>query len=178
MGKGTGMDSFGKVVGIFIGIVLMFLFPILYYAQKQDAITQTYVLTETSYFVDNVKNSGYISQSMYQRFIKKLDATNNLYTIEIEHAHLVINPVYNESTNVFMNDFKEHTYVTYTDTILDQIYGTNKIYKFNQGDYLTVKVYNKTKTYATKLQEMLFSRRMPVEQIYVVYGGAIRDENY
>ena len=172
------MDSFGKIIGIYIGIVLMFIFPILYFAQKQDAITQTYVLTETSYFVDSIKNSGYITDDMYQRFIKKLDATNHLYTIEIEHSHPVINPVYDEKTNVFMDEFREHIYITYTDTIMEGVYGSDRVYKFNQGDYITVKVYNRTKTYATKLQELLFSKRMPVEQIYVVYGGAIRDENY
>ncbi len=39
-----------------------------------------------------------------------------------------------------------------------------------------IQVYNKNKTIATLLSQSILKTNLPVEQVYVVYGGAIRDE--
>lgn len=42
------MNAFDKVICIILAAVLMFLFPIMYLAQKQDAINQLYVTEQTA----------------------------------------------------------------------------------------------------------------------------------
>lgn len=172
------MNSFDKIVALMIAILLLFIAPILYLAQKQDAITQSYVMSETVAFVDAIKNNGYLTDDMYNLFIRKLDDTNNLYEVKIEHAHQVINPLYKEESGEFLNDVSINYKTTYEDTILKEIYEGSGIYTFDQGDYISVKIVNRSKTFAAKLQQIIYAREIPSIQIYVTYGGMIRDENY
>ncbi|BCN32405.1 hypothetical protein [Anaeromicropila herbilytica] len=172
------MNSFSKIVALFIAVLLLFIVPILYLSQKQDAITQSYVAEETTAFVDAIKNNGYVTDKMYTAFLKKLDDTNNIYTIKIEHSHQVINPVYDENTGDFQEKVTESYKTTYEDTILKELYEGSGIYKFDQGDYISVKIVNRNKTFSAKLQQIIYAHEMNPIQIYVTYGGTIRDENY
>lgn len=171
------MNSFSKIVSILMAVLLLFLFPLLYLAQKQDAIIQTYVTTETVMFADAIKNSGKVTADEYTQYIKNLDYTNNIYDIQIEHAHEVINPVYDD-TNVFMNSFSSNYFCTYEEDIKKEIFEGTGIYTFTQGDYITIKVKNRTKTMASKLLQLIYQTEIPKEQIQVIYGGIIRDETY
>lgn len=172
------MNAFSKIVSILLCVVAFFLLPIYYNAQKQDQITQTYISSETSKIVNEIRNSGVLTAEMYEEFIKKIDATNNLYDVSIVHSHLTVNPDYTEIDGGYTDDTISYYANTYTDTILDRLYNENLPYYFTKGDYISFKVVNKSKTYATQIQEMLFANVGATEQIIVTYGGAIRDETY
>lgn len=172
------MNSFSKIIALLIAVLLLFLVPIFYFAQKQDAVIQNYVMTETASFMDTIRNNGYVTKEMYNSFLKKLDATNLLYKIQMERVHPMVNPVYEEQTGTFMNDVTTHYQKSYSEDMRKEIYEGKGIYQFQQGDYISVKIVNRTKTYATRLQQMLYAHEMPTIQIYVTYGGIIRDENY
>lgn len=172
------MNAFSKIVSIILCVIAFFLLPIYYNAQKQDQITQSYVSTETANLVNEIRNSGILTADMYEEFIAKIDATNNLYDINITHAHLTVNPDYKELSGGYTDETVSYYANTYTDTILDTLYNQNLPYYFTKGDYVSFKVVNKTKTYATKLQEMIFANAGATEQIIVTYGGAIRDETH
>lgn len=169
------MNAFSKIIAIILAVIILFLGPLLYMAQKQDTISQVYVSNETTKFVDSIKNTGFITRTMYMDYIKKIDQTHNLYKVEIAHSHKVVEPLYDESTGTFLNDFD----IYYTNTYQDEILGTfdqGEDYHFTQGDYISVKVVNRTKTLATKLMELFYRADIPDEQILVTYGGMIRDE--
>lgn len=153
----------------------MFLSPLLYMAQKQDAISQIYISNETTKFVDNIKNIGFLNREMYMDFVSKIDNTNNLYNIEILHSHKIVEPLYDENTDTFLNDFNTYYGNTYHDEIL-KTFDQGEEYYFSQGDYISVTVVNRTRTLATKLMELFYSSDIPNEQILVTYGGLIRDE--
>lgn len=53
----------------------------------------------------------------------------------------------------------------------------NRNYEMGKGDYFAVTVYNKNKTMATRIQEMLYNTSLNTEKIYVRYGGMVKDEN-
>ncbi len=166
------MDAFGKIISMILAIILLFIFPSLYIAQKQDSIIQSYVLTETSNFVDKIKNTGEITKATYEDFTSTLNATGNIYNVELEHGHYEVIPD--------EDSFYQYYYTTYELEILNTLYpenGDSPIYTLNKGDYISVKVTNKNKTLATKIQEILYNRVLPTEQIFVMYGGIIRDEN-
>lgn len=144
-------------------------------AQKQDAITLIYVTNETSKFVDSIKNTGFLSRTMYMDYINKIDNTNNLYNIEITHSHKIVEPIYDETTGIFLDDFDTYYINTYQDEIFDA-FDQGEDYYFSHGDYISVTVVNRTKTLATKLMELLYHIDIQEEQILVTYGGMIRDE--
>lgn len=172
------MNAFSKIVSIILCVFAFFLLPIYYNAQKQDQISQTYISTETSKLVNEIRNSGVLTSDMYDDYIAKLDATNNLYDVQITHSHLTVNPDYTEVSGGYTNKTVDYYANVYTDTILDTLYNKNLDYHFTKGDYISVQVVNKTKTFATQLQEMIFAIPTQTEQIIVTYGGAIRDETY
>lgn len=169
------MNSLDKIISIILIVLLMYILPVLYNAQKQDTITQSYVSNETTELVTNIKNKGYITVEMYQKFINKIDKTNNLYNVEIIHSHKLIEPLYDIETNVFLGDYTTRYYNTYQDEIMSS-FDTDGIYYFKQGDFISVKIVNRNKTLATKLMEFMYSSSIPKEQIFVTYGGMIRDE--
>lgn len=169
------MNPLSKIIAIILSVILMFIVPIMYMAQKQDVISQSYVSNETTVFIDNIKNSGYISMEMYMDYIHKIDATNNLYSIEMVHANKIVEPLYDENTGTFLEDYYIYYVNTYQDKILETL-DQGKDYKFNQGDYISITVVNQTKTIATRLMELFYSSDVPDEQILVTYGGMIRDE--
>jgi len=144
-------------------------------AQKQDVISQSYVSNKTTEFIDSIKNCGYISRDMYMDFVHNIDATNNLYTIDLVHGKKIVEPLYDETTGAFLEDYNIYYYNYYQDNILETL-ESGKDYKLSQGDYISITVVNRTKTIATKLMELFYSSDLPDEQIIVTYGGVIRDE--
>lgn len=169
------MESFNNMLGIMIAIILMFLFPLLYFAQKQDAITQIYVSNETSNFVNNIKNKGYLTSDMYQRYIDNLANTNNIYKVEIKHSHKMVNPEYDEDSGEFLDEYYTVYIDYYEDEIIESLSDGN-IYYFSQGDYISLKVSNRMPTLASKIMQALYKSNISNEQILVTYGGMIRDE--
>lgn len=73
------MDVFGKIVAIFAGIILLFIAPLFYMAQKQDSISQLCVAQETTRLTDTIRMSGVLTLTMYKDYIKRIDKTGNLY---------------------------------------------------------------------------------------------------
>lgn len=87
-------NTFKKVFDIILAIIVLFIFPLLYYSQRQDTLTQQIVATDTSDFVDTVSTQGYVTRDMYEAFLKRLNATNVVYRIELEHKVLALEPEY------------------------------------------------------------------------------------
>ncbi|HEX3028799.1 MAG TPA: hypothetical protein VHT34_05760 [Clostridia bacterium] len=174
-------DIFGKIIALILAVLLLFVAPILLMFENQDETSRIYVLSETSKFVDSVRSLGYISPTFYEDYQKKLSNTNNLYEIKMEHYHLSHDPVYTDfsDASTFQNDFKVNYKAAYNQEILEKIYPTSNtrdLYKMSKGDYFCVLVYNKNKTFATKIQEMLYSTPLSASKIVVNYGGVVKDE--
>lgn len=161
------MDSFGKITGILITVILIFIAPIYYFSLKQDMINQTYVTAATTYLIDSTRNIGYMSRDMYEIYLKKLNNTGNTYMINMTHYEFSLE---------YEEEYSKHYYTKYEEDILNQLYTEDKKYYFHQGDYLMIQVYNQNKTIASLLVESILQVNVPNEQVYVVYGGAIRDE--
>lgn len=93
------MDNpFGKIIDILIAVILMFMFPLLYFGQRIDSITQQVVDTKASDFVDTIRTQGYLTKNMYDTFLEQLDATGNVYDIHLEHKEFALEPEYRFKT--------------------------------------------------------------------------------
>jgi hypothetical protein len=174
-------DILGKIVDMLIAVLLLFIVPTLYMFQSQDETSRIYVLSETTKFVDSVRNLGYVSPTSYKDYKNKLKATQNLYEINLEHRHLKTTPNYldpgNQST--FLEDFTNSYNLITNDDIVKVLFPENSVgdkYKMSAGDYFEVLVYNTNKTFATRLQEIIFQSHLSNKKIVVNYGGAIKDE--
>lgn len=82
------------IIDILVAILVLFLFPIIYFGLKQDALVQTLVQTKTEEFVHEIRSNGYLSKQMYEDYIRELSATGLLYDITLEHSHYSYEPEY------------------------------------------------------------------------------------
>lgn len=169
------MNAVEKVVAILLAAVLLFICPIQIVAQKQDVVMQQYVTMETSYFIDSVRNLGYLSRQMYEEYKKKIDIGGTLYNVELTHYHMVY---YDDSQAKDLVHRRYQCY--YMQDIMDQIYDKDKegVYTFSQDDYVTVKVRQKHKTIAQRFQEFTLGVDFADGDYVTIYGGLIRDETY
>lgn len=173
------MEAPGKVIAVILMILVLFMTPLAYFSQRQDTLMQNYIYTITKEFVNDIQQSGRITKEAYDDFILELDASGNVYNVEIIHSHKTVTPKYQYTTvdNVVTDDVTEYFSETYTDAILSSIYEqVGETYYLTKGDYITVKVTNKNKTLGTKLLQTISMRSIDTAQLMAVYGGEIQDE--
>ncbi len=174
-------ESLSKIIALFLSVLLLFIFPILNMFENQDDTTKVFVLNETAKFVDSVRSLGYITPDMYRDFTRRLSATNNVYSIQMEHYRKKYDPVDN-AAGTDGSKFDINYGGTYTEGIMSELFPSTAVqdpgYKLGKGDYFAVRVRNENKTLATKIQEMLYSTNMDNAKIIVNYGGMVRDEDY
>lgn len=87
-------QSFEHLVDIFIAVIIMFLFPLLYFGQKEDTLTQSVISAETDSLVSDIRSKGYLTKEMYDQYLDELSRTDGLYDISIKHRHMVNEPEY------------------------------------------------------------------------------------
>ena len=88
------MKPMEHIVDIIIAIIVLILFPLLYFGQKKDSLTVSILDTSTSEFVDEVRGKGYLNKTMYEEYIEELSHTGLLYDIHMEHSHRIQEPEY------------------------------------------------------------------------------------
>lgn len=86
-------DSYGYLADIFAAILIMFLFPLLYFGLKQDAVSQSFVARKTEIFVDEIRIKGYLTKEMYDQYLEEISITG-LYDISMKHRQLIHEPEY------------------------------------------------------------------------------------
>jgi hypothetical protein len=117
-------ENVQRVFAVLISVIILFILPIYITFEKKDDLSYSLALNITSKFVENVTNNGYLSYTMYQKFVKDLAATDNIYDIYLEHKTKKYNPViisYLDSTATVIKG--KFDYLTYK----DEYYGTGKI---------------------------------------------------
>lgn len=160
-------DTFGKMVSIWIGCILLFLLPISFYAREQERMERLFLLTETSYFVDSVRNTGRLTTSMLEKFEKSLSSLSGLYQIEMEHASFFYTKP--------QEDYKLAPDCYYTKQIREQLEIDGE-YLFFQGDFFKVSIVERKKGIGKKIQSLFLGRDGISEGVAAYYGGMIRCE--
>ena len=85
-------DTFITIIAIFLAAILMFIFPLMTLADRNDDITELAVQTLTTEFIDEIRKTGKLTEKQYNSFITSLAATGNAYDVEIEFQILDENP--------------------------------------------------------------------------------------
>lgn len=174
-------DNLSIVITVIVLVLLMVIFPLYNFFERQDDMSYNLVLKSTTNFVDQVMNNGYIDQNTYDKFVTELANTGNVYDIQIEaHRKVLIDA---DITDTYV----EQSYIDYSDDIFNAIDTTstndsnlmkkilkNNIYLFNPKDEIYVKVKNSNTTMAASL----FNTIVPASKktrIEVNYGGIIKN---
>ena len=134
-------DSLITIVAIFLAAILMFVFPLMSISERNDDIAQMAAQTATVEFVDNIRQTGRITEENYSSYTQTLAATGNSYDVELELKVLDENPG-KKTAQTSGDKIGENIYYSeYTSQILDKINNSNtKTMKLKEGDIISVNV--------------------------------------
>lgn len=151
-------DSLITIVAIFLAAILMFVFPLMSISERNDDIAQMAAQTATVEFVDNIRQTGRITEENYSSYTQTLVATGNSYDVELELKVLDENPG-KKTAQTSGDKIGENIYYSeYTSQILDKINNSNtKTMKLKEGDIISVNVKNTNTTIGQMLKNFFYS---------------------
>ena len=88
------MNLFDDILDFFIALVIIFIFPLLYFGLKEDTLLQTVVSIKTEEFVSDIKSDGYLTRGRYDQYLDDLAQTGLLYEVSLVHRHKLLEPEY------------------------------------------------------------------------------------
>lgn len=153
--RGALDSTFIIVIVIGLGAILMFIYPLMTMADKQDDVSNLTVQTATTEFTNNVRTTGKLTQSAYDNFIMTLSATGNAYSVELTVQKLDENPA-KKSSSDYTTIGDNIYYTMYTTQVLDALANTS-VMNLNEGDIISVNVKLMNKTLANQLRNWLSS---------------------
>lgn len=144
------------IVAIFLAAILMFIFPLMTIADRNDDIAQLEVQTKVQEIVDKIRSTGEVTQDDYDALVQEINATGNTFDIEMEIQVLDQNPS-KKITQVESKKIGENIYYTiYTSQILSEL--ENNLRKaLKEGDIVTIKVKNTNTTIAQQIKNFVYS---------------------
>lgn len=141
-------DTYGMVIAIFLSVYLMFIAPLNQMIYESEKVEKMYITNEVTYFVEQVRNTGNISEEMYLNLEEKLSSLNKIYSLEFT----CYKNIYNEDKSE-VKYFEQCDYTTQVKKALI----TDKRYTFEKNEYLKVVVKEE-------------------DEIVCIYGGSIKNE--
>lgn len=148
-------DTLMSIIGIFFAVILMFIFPTLEMANKNDEVTQTVVQVIVTDFVNKVANQGKITYFDYAELQQKLYATGNSYNIQIEVQILDDNPQRTQVSENSISSGEVRYYSLYTNAIEEKL-NTNQEYKLKKDDHIVVTAKSTNITIGTQFKNMFY----------------------
>jgi hypothetical protein len=150
-------DTLVTIIAIFIAAILMFVFPLMTIADRNDDVAQQAVQQKTVEFVDKERNVGAITQSDLSEYKEEIAALGHSFNVDIEVKKIDDNvgkkTTWTTSTTVGENVY----YSVYTDTIEEQVYGPSGKYTLKEGDIISVTATNTDVTIAQSLRNAFYA---------------------
>lgn len=166
-------DSFITIVAIFLAAILMFIFPLMSLAERNDDISQMAVQTSTNEFVDKIRTTGKITLESYEKYIQSIHSTGNTFEVEIIVQQLDENPGV-KVTQAEMTKIGENVYYNkYTSQVESELYEDGKM-TLKEGDMVSVTVKNTNQTIAQLLRNFFY--QVTGEDSYEIaakHGGVV-----
>ena len=149
-------ETLTTIVGIFLAAILIFIFPMMSIADRNDDIAQLSVQTSVSEFVNSVRKTGVITEDAYDSLVTRLGSTGNTYDVLMEVQKLDENPS-KKYESVDDSKIGENIYYSeYTSQIIDKLQTDGK-YPLKSGDKITVTVSNTNLTMSQMLKNFFYS---------------------
>lgn len=127
-------DIFGKVLGMIIAFVLLFLAPFTWVTLSNEAVARRVILNEMQAFIDETIDSRQITESQLEDLYLGVSGLGPVVDVEIERYVRTVDPDPKNPGGI---------YVTY-------VYSENTK-QFNQGDKVKIRVHAINYTGAEKM---------------------------
>ena len=148
-------DSMVTIVAIFLAAILMFIFPLMAISERTDDVAQLAVQSATTDFVDNVRSTGRLTLSDYDRYIQTISSTGNSFDVDLEVQILDENPGV-KTTQAEMTKIGENFYYSkYTSQVLHDLQTDERII-LKEGDMVSVTVKNTNQTLSQTLKNFFY----------------------
>lgn len=181
--------SISKLLSSLLAVVLLYIFPAVEVAERQDDLSRLSVYNSVVRFVDATRMKGYITPGMYEDFRRELELTDNTYEVELEHLHKKYVPDYADAANpdTFLGHYKSVFDGYYNPQLMPVLFPSNSLaksdasrqYKMMAGDYFTVRVHNTNRTSAALYRDWLHGiSEGNQSDITASYGGMVLNEDY
>lgn len=165
-------DTLVTIIAIFSAAVLMFVFPLMTLADRNDDITEVAIQTATDELVSEIVKTGKLTEESYENFVSKI-STSEVYDIQLEFQILDENPAKKALQSAGTTKIGENVYYSeYTTKILNELSREDgpKAYYLKKGDIVTVKVKNDSETLAQVLRNIWY--KVSGNDTYVIYGSS------
>ncbi len=179
------VNALSKITAALLAVLLLFLFPALQAAQRQEDIRYLAAYRTLVQFTDAVRNKGIVTPKMYEDFIREIEITGGGYEVELEHRHKTYHPEYGDPADPtsFLNDFSVVYDAFYTSDILQAMFptGTGNIgdnYVLQEGDFFAVTVVDLSRSPLDILSEFLYNGAGKEKPSLLTYGGMVLNEDY
>ena len=147
--RGSALSSTSLIVALLIAAALMLITPIVTLTERNDNAVQENVKVIVDEFVADIQNTGKLTMTKYQTLVERLNATGNVYDIELEVQHLDENPG-KKTTQANYTKIGENVYYTqYTTQVLESLEQGSML--LEPGDNILVSVKNQNSTAAQSL---------------------------
>lgn len=143
-------DILGKVFSVLLCAWLMFFYPLSAAKEENRQIERMYLYQETVRFLDNVCNTGVISERDMKNYLDKISRMNTLYQVKLTHESLIGEKEGEKKTEggIFFQ--------TYTQTEIFEQLEAGLEYRMDYNDFIKIVIYN------------------PQGNMTVCYGGSIK----
>ena len=150
-------DTLVTIIAIFIEAILMFVFPLMTIADRNDDVAQQAVQQKTVEFVDKERNVGAITQEDLSEYKEQIASLGHSFNVDIEVKKIDDNvgkkTTWTTSTVVGENVY----YSVYTDTVENAVYGSSGKYTLKEGDIISVTATNTDVTIAQSLRNAFYA---------------------
>lgn len=128
-------DIFGKVISILLCAWLMFIYPLNAAKEESSQIERMYIYQETVRFVDNICNTGIISDKDMKNYLNKISSMNTLYDVSITHDSRI--------SDTEKKDLEtEGLSVSYHESRIYETLKEQQEYKLGYSDFIKIVIYN------------------------------------
>lgn len=148
-------DTFVTIIAISIAAILMFIFPLMTLADRNDDVTALIVQTSTAEYKDEIIRTGKLTNDQYNSFISRLAATGNAYDVEMEFQILDEIPGKKDTISNPTVIGENVYYSVYTTQIEEQL-RDNGVYYLKEGDIVSVTVKKTSSSLAETLRGVFY----------------------
>lgn len=150
-------DTLVTIIAIIIAAILMFVFPLMTIADRNDDITQQALQDKTVEFVDKIRNVGAITQADLTEYKDNINALGHTFdtniTVQVMDSTVGKKTSWTTSSVVGENVY----YSVYTEAIEEQVNGASGKYTLKEGDIVSVTSVNTDTTIAQSLRNVFYS---------------------
>ena len=150
-------DTLVTIIAIGISATLLFVFPLMTIADRNDDVAQQSYQKATVEFVDKVCNVGSVDEATLTEYQEKLNATGHPADVKMEIKVLDDN-VGKKTTWTSSSVVGENVYYSvYTEPIEEQVYGAAGKYPLKAGDIFSATATNKDMTIGQALRNGFYA---------------------